>query len=706
MPRLAFELVVQAAIEVPLLTRASYHGRVPRVIRTMCPMNCHPTLCGMLVEVDDGRVLRVSGDVDNPDSRGFLCVRGQAAPEILDNPRRLLYPMLRATRSDGWRRATWDEALDTIATRMRAVGREAVATWSGHGIFANNYGTRIHSHLLRRFSNIHGCQWWSPAIICWALGGFGLGLTGLLEPNTKEDMGANAAMIVLWGANLASQPNTARHLAAARRRGARIVTIDVRETEAAAQSDETLLIRPGTDAALALALMHVIVTDSLVDRDFVGRHTVGFERLAAHVHAYTPEWAAAVTGIEATRIVDLARRYATTRPAMIVVGGSSMHKASNGWQAARAIACLPALTGQVGIPGGGLGPRHGASLRGQVLGNIVALERRPPGDYVPDQMSRITESLVTGHVRVLLLFGTDMLSSFADANRVAEGLARQELIVSYDLFENDTARRFADVLLPATSWLEELGCKATNTHVYLMPQVLGPPGETRSVPWVLRALAERLGLEDFFPWKDDAALVDAMLDVPATRHANVASLVAEGGMRAMNVSHVGHPDLTFPTPSGKLELFSERAVTLGLPGLPVFEAPGTEPSHPLTLRQGRTLTAFHSFYDHGRALPSLAKADPEPVLWISPDDAAARGITDGSRIAMRNARGEMRCRAHVTAKIPAGTVWMRDGWSELNTLTSGEAVIPDAAVDALGFSAGQAAFDASVEVAPGDDPPR
>jgi anaerobic selenocysteine-containing dehydrogenase len=314
-------------------------------------------------------------------------------------------------------------------------------------------------------------------------------------------------------------------------------------------------------------------------------------------------------------------------------------------------------------------------------------------------MPRITEALVRRRVRVLLLFGTDMLSSFADANRVATGLARQDLVVSYDLFEHDTARRFADVLLPSTSWLEELGCKATNTHLYLMPQVLEPPGETRSVPWVLRALADRLGLEDFFPWRDDAGLLDAMLDVPATRHATVDALAAEGGMRAMEVSHVGHPDLTFATPSGTLELFSERAVSLGLPGLPVFEAPAPS-AYPLTLRQGRTLTAFHGFYDHGRALPSLAKADPEPVLWMSPADAAARGVAEGAEVTMRNERGEMRCRAHVTAKIPPGTVWMRDGWAELNTLTSGDAVLPDAAVDALGFSAGQAAFDARVDVAP------
>src|SRR5256712_1824651 len=576
--------------------------------------------------------------------------------------------MLRATRGGRWRRATWDEALDLIVERLRAAGRDAVATWPGHGILANNYDTRIHSHLLRRFSNIYGCQWWSPDIICWALGGFGLGITGLLEPNTKEDMGANANLILLWGANLASQPNTGRHVAAAKRRGARIVTVDVRETEARARPDEPFVSRPGTDAARALAMLHVLVAEGLVDRDFVAQHTIGFERLAAHLGAHTPAWAAGITGIPAGRIVDLARRYASTRPAMIIVGGSSMHKASNGWHAARAIACLPALTGQVGIAGGGLGPRHGASLRGQVLGNIVALDRRPPGDDdVPSQMPRITEALVSGRVRVLLLFGTDMLSSFADANRVAEGLARQDLVVSYDLFENDTARRFADVLLPSTSWLEGLWGKATNTHAYLMPQVLDAAGETRSVPWVLRALAERLGLDDFFPWKDDASLIDAMIDVPATAHATVASLAAEGGMRAMDVSHVGHPDLTFPTPSGKLELFSERAVSLELPGLPVFEAPADSP-YPLTLRHGRTLTAFHSFYDHGRALPSLAKADPEPVLWISPADAAARGVADGMEIRMGNARGEMRCRAHVTSKIAKGTVWIDDGRSEPNKL--------------------------------------
>ena len=671
------------------------------VFRTMCPMNCHPTLCGMLVDVEDGRVTGVRGDPDNPDSQGFLCIRGQASREILGNPKRLLHPLIRVARGrEEWRQATWEEALDLIVARMEAAGPAAVGAWSGHGLFANNYGTRVASHLLRRFTNLYGAQWWSPTMICWGLGAYGLALTGIVETNTKEDMAAHADMIVLWGANLASQPNTGRHLAAARRRGAHVVTIDVRETEAAGQSDDILLVRPGSDAALALALLHVIVAEKLWDREFVERHTVGFEALAAHVTHHSPAWAAPITGVPAERIVALARRYATTRPAMILMGGSSMHKGAGTWTAGRAIGCLPALTGNVGIPGGGLGPRHGGPSHGQGLANIGADERRPTEGRIPNQMERITDALLDGDVRVMLLLGTDMLSSFADATRVAAGLARTDLVVAYDLFLNDTARRFADVVLPATAWLEELGCKATNTHLYLMPKVIEAPAATRPIVWVLRELAGRLGLGDFYPWDADSGPLDAILDHPATGHASVAALTAEGGMRPLRVSPVAHPDLKFPTPSGKIELFSERAIGLGLPPLPVHEAPAASP-FPLTLQQGRTLTHFHGFYDHGRALPTLARAEAEPVLWISPDDAGARGVKDGEAIRIHNGRGHMHARARVTEKIQAGVVWMHDGWAGLNDLTSGAPVVADAAVDAfhaLGFSGGQATFDARVDV--------
>jgi anaerobic selenocysteine-containing dehydrogenase len=355
------------------------------------------------------------------------------------------------------------------------------------------------------------------------------------------------------------------------------------------------------------------------------------------------------------------------------------------------------------VPGGGFGPRHGSAAHGQALNNdLLALERRPPGRYIPNQMPRITEALRDGDVRVLLLFGTDMLSSYADAGGLADGLGRTDLVVSYDLFMNDTARRFADVVLPGTAWLEELGCKSTNTHLYLMPKILEAAGETRPIAWVLSELAHRLDVADFYPWANDAGPIDAILDHPATGHASVAALRAEGGIRALNVSHVAHPDLRFPTPSGKIELYSERAKTLGLPPLPVHEEHEDlmAARHPLTLRQGRTLTQFHGFYDHGRALPTLAAADPEPSLWISPDDAVARGVNDGDVIRIYNQRGEMHARACVTGDVPPGTVWMRDGWLGLNTLTDGTAVIPDEAVDTFGFSGGQASFDAAVEVAP------
>ena len=313
-------------------------------------------------------------------------------------------------------------------------------------------------------------------------------------------------------------------------------------------------------------------------------------------------------------------------------------------------------------------------------------------------MPRITEALQDGSVRVLFLLGTDMLSSFADAEHVAEGLARTDLVVIHDLFMNDTARRFADVVLPGTAWLEETGCKSTNTHLYLMPKILDPAGETRSLTWILRELGRRLDLAEFFLWETDEGPIDALLDHPTTGRATVAALRAEDGIRALRISHVAHPDLAFPTPSRKVEFYSERAKSLGLPALPIYAPLPASDRYPLSFRQGRTLTQFHGFYDHGQALPTLARLDPEPELWVSLADAATRGLEDGAPIRIFNDRGEFRAHARVTDRIPTGTVWMRDGWTGLNRLTSGAPSIPDEAVDTFDFSAGQAAFDAMVEV--------
>ncbi|MFO1326780.1 MAG: molybdopterin-dependent oxidoreductase [Rubrivivax sp.] len=669
-------------------------------VRTMCPMNCHPTLCGMLAEVKDGALVGVKGDPDNPDSRGFLCLRGQASREIVGNPLRLRQPLLRDRRDAPLRPASWDEALDRVAAGIAASPAEATGIWPGHGALANNYGTRFGALLLARFAHLHGSQFWSPTMVCWGLGAFGLALTGLIETHTMQDLGEHAGLVLVWGANLASQPNTSRHLLAARARGAPLVTIDVRHSEAAAQSDEVLILRPGTDTALALALMHVICAEGLHDAGFVARHTTGFDALATHVRDFTPAWAAGVTGLDADRIVALARRYAGTRPAMILLGGSSMFKGDNGWQAARAIACLPALTGNVGIPGGGFGPRHGSAPHGRGLATVVPPRARLLQHPVPNQTAAIAAALQQGRIHTLLLPGSNMLSSFADAQALQQGLQRTRQIVVHDLFLHETARRHADVVLPATAWLEELGCKMTSTHLYLMEPALAPEGEARNLATLLRDLATRLGVDGFFPWRDDEALLDAVLDHPSTGRASVASLRARGGIGALDISPVAHATLDFDTPSRRIEFVSARAADLGLPALPVPDTPSDDP-YPLALAQGRTLAHFHAFYDGGQALPSLARRERQPRLWIAPADAAARGLADGDAVRVFNQRGEMAAQAHVTPRIPAGTVWLRDGWLGLNRLTDGRPVLPDHAVDAFAFSAGQARYGARVQVEAG-----
>ncbi len=217
----------------------------------------------------------------------------------------------------------------------------------------------------------------------------------------------------------------------------------------------------------------------------------------------------------------------------------------------------------------------------------------------------------------------------------------------------------------------------------------------------LRNWPQRLDLEDFHPWASEEAMIDAILDHPCTGHATVAALRAEGGIRALDISHVANPTLDFDTPSRKIELFSAQAERLGLPPLPAYDAPLAQPrAFPLALAQGRTMTHFHSFYNNGQVLPTLAKRESEPTLWISPADAAARNLADRAAIRIFNERGNLTARAHVTDKMPAGTVWMRDGWAGLNSLTTGTPVLPDAAVDLFAFAAGQAAFKAMVEVAP------
>ena len=675
-----------------------------RQVTTMCPMNCLPTQCGMTVEVEENRLISLKGDEHNPDSQGFLCIRGRATSEIFDNAKRLLRPLRRVGERgrEEFEPCSWDEAYAMIVEAIAATRPERVGIWRGHGIGTTGpTGTM----LATRFGMLAGFQQWSPSIVCWAMGGYGLGLTGTVKTHTKEDMAANSRTILLWGSTLASQPDLAPHLVAARKRGAYVVHIDMRRSEASRHADEVLLIRPGTDAALALALAQVIIAEGHYDAAFVERHTLGFSEFAEHVRACTPEWAAEITGIPAERIRALAHRYAAETPAVIVLGGSSMYKHQYGWESSRAISCLPALTGQLGTPGGGLGQRHGAVPEGigyaDVLADVSAI--LPAELTIPGHMASITEGLTGGRMDVLFLLGTNMLSCFAESNTLARGLERTGLIVSYDLFMNETSRRYADLVLPATAWLEDVGLKQTASHIYLMEQALTPAGECRSLIRVLRELAERLQVAEVFPWEHEEDYLNAFLAAQRTvdgEPLTVDHLRRCGGYwQKNNLAHVAYQDHFYSTPSQKVEFWSERALEAGLSPLPSYTAPAGA-AYPLRFCQGRTLTAFHSFFDEGRALPTLAAADRNgPELWIHPQDAEERRIASGTPIVIANQRGQFEASARVTDEVLPGVVWMRDGWSGINKVTSGTPIVPAEALDIVpGAPGGQAAYDAWVEV--------
>ncbi|GCE12894.1 molybdopterin-containing oxidoreductase family protein [Tengunoibacter tsumagoiensis] len=673
-----------------------------RQITTMCPMNCRPTQCGMTVEVEENRLLSIRGDQQNPDSRGFLCIRGQATHEIFSNPKRLRTPLRRiGSRGENrWEQCSWEDAYALLVNAIQQTQPERVGLWRGHGIGTTGV---TNSTLVSRFGALGGFQQWTTSIVCWAMGGYGLGLTGTLSINTKEDMAANSKTILLWGATLASQPDLGASLVKARKRGAHIIQIDTRRTEVSRLADEVLLIPPGTDAALALALAHVILAEGLHNQTFIDANTLGFPQFAAHLQQYTPEWASAITGIEPERICQLARSYATQTPAMIVLGGSSMFKHQYGWESSRAISCLPALTGQLGIAGGGLGQRHGALPESTGLANVLAdVTARMTQDLaIPSHMATITGAFNEGKIDVLLLLGTNMLSSFADSKQLAQGLDRVKLIVSYDLFMNETTRQCADLIFPATAWLEEIGLKQTDTHIYLMEPALQPEGECRSLTTILRDLAQQLSIDNFFPWQSEEDYVHSFLAAQQTETGAPLTLVElrqRGGYwQKKKLSHIAYQNHHFATPSTKIEFWSERARQAGLSPLPTYTHP-VGSSYPLRFCQGRTLTAFHAFFDEGQALPTLAAANPGPELWIHPTDAQQRHIQTGEKIIIFNDRGQFEAKAHITADVLEGVVWMRDGWFGINKLTSGTETVSLIANEIVpGVPGGQAAYDAWVD---------
>jgi anaerobic selenocysteine-containing dehydrogenase len=639
-----------------------------RVVRSVCPHDC-PDACGMLAYIEDERIVRVAGDPDHPVTRGAICGKAAKYVERLYSPDRVLYPMRRiGAKGEGrFARITWDEALDLIAGRLREIvdrhGAEAVLPYS----FAGTMGIANIASMDRRFFYRLGASQLARTI-CSAAGSAGYAYTMGLRGGTDPEATADARYIIAWGVNVAStNMHQMTYIQQARRKGATFVVIDVHRNRTASFADWFLHIHPGTDAALALGMMHVIIAERLYDADFVARRTVGFEQLAAHVRDYPPERVAAITGLGREDIVRLARDYARTQPAFIRIGNGLQHH-TNGGMAVRAIACLPALVGAWRYPAGGaIKSNHGyAQLNERARLRPDLLAGRTPRTINMNQLGwALTEA--EPPVYALIVYNSNPAIVAPDQQRVLAGLARDDLFtVVHEQLHTDTAK-YADVLLPATTHFEHTDLYTSYWHLYvqLARPAIAPLGEAKSNVEFFRLLAKRMGFDD--PCFDDDVddIIRQALDNPANpwlRGITLERLEQEPWLR-LNIPRDSAPlaEMPLPTPSGKIELYSERLAQEGLPPLPVYEPlpEGTDARghgderFPLLFITPPNHRFLNSTYAN---MPSNVRAEGRPTLEIHPRDAAQRGIADGDLVRVYNARGACQLYAQVTDAVRPGVV--------------------------------------------------
>jgi len=673
---------------------------------TVCPYNCWPVNCGLAVHAEGGRIQEIRGNPHHDLSRGMLCVKGAGCGEIPSSPARLTVPLVReGGRGRGqWRRVPWDEALARMAGRMRANleegRREANALYHSHGNIVQRVNWKI---LTPRFANLLGMTLWDGNFPCWYDVGLAQTLTGYHGVHDPADIGAHTAALINWAQDpCASQANLVPYLLRLRDRGGPVVTIDPRITQTAALSDLHIRPRLGSDAWLAGAVAHILLHEGAYDRDFVKDHCHGFEEYRRRIEGVSLAQAQRECEVPRHQIEALARIYAERKPLCTNLSRGALGKHRGGVQMVRAVLCLIALTGNVGVKGGG-------AVWGEAVEwneALAAGDRRPAAPYPVNNFAAIDGALEAGVIDTLLVVGGNPLSQWPDVGRLKKQLRRLGLIVVYDLFLNHTAHEVADIVLPATCWLEELGLRASCSRIYLMDRILEPPGECREASRWMKDLSGRLGVEDYFPWATKEAFLDECLQSPACGGATMAQLRESPGGCKAHVPEVPYGDMKFSSPSGKFEFYSQTAERLGLPPLPAhvdpLESRAATPElaarFPLQLISSRRNTHFHSFHASHRHLPLLQALEPGPLLHMHPRDARARGLQDGDRVVMFNARGESEVTLEITTEVPAGSVSLNDAWPELNRLTPAFAPCPPSVTEAVGVGGQPAYQNALVEV--------
>ena len=662
---------------------------VRRVVRAACPHDC-PDTCAMLVTVEgettmpDGsvrgaRAVEIRGDPDHPTTQGVLCNKVARYLERTYAPDRLLHPLRRVgPKGPGVRyeRITWDEALETICTRFKVLAADDPQTILPYS-YAGTMGMVQANSIDRRFFHTLGASLLDRTI-CSNAGKEGFALTLGANIGPEMERFDEARLILLWGTNpITSSVHLWSRVMEAKRRGAKVIAIDPYRSLSAEKSHQHLAIRPGTDAALALAMMHVLVREDWLDHDYILRHTLGFEQLREHVASWTPARAAAITGLSAIEIEGLARDYGQLSPGAIRVN-YGLQRHAGGAMACRTIACLPALTGAW---------RHAAG--GVLLGtggtypvDVAALERP---DLIWNKprtinMVKLGEALagdaaaLSGGppVKALYVYSANPAAVVPDSNRALHGLAREDLFtVVHDVFLTDTCD-YADIVLPATTQLEHFDIHKSYGHLYWLANqpAIAPVGESKSDSEVFRLLAERMGYTDACLFESDEAIAARAIDAAHPYNAGISlESLKEKGWRRLAVPERWLPfaEGNFRTPSGKCEFVSERARAQGLPALPDYiaprESPATAPElaarFPLMMISPPARNFLNSSFAN---IASLRASEKEPYLDLNAADAGPRSIVDGDMVRIFNDRGSFLARARVGDKSRAGVVTALSVW--------------------------------------------
>ncbi|MEO8562639.1 MAG: molybdopterin oxidoreductase family protein [bacterium] len=647
------------------------------VVRGACPHDC-PDTCAMLVTVEQGRAVSVAGDPDHPVTRGFLCAKVNRYVERTYHEDRLRTPLRRVgpKGSGRFEAISWDAALGEIADRLSEIvaspdGPQAILPYS----YAGTMGLVQGSSMDRRFFHALGASRLDRTI-CSMAGTVGMRMTVGANIGADGEGVPESDLVLLWGTNtLTANPHLWPFILEARKRGAPIICIDPIRTRTADQCDEWLPIRPGTDAALALGMMHVLFDRELEDRDYLERYTLGHEELRGRAAEWTPERTAAVTGLPAETIVSLAERYGRSRAAFIRVN-YGLQRHAGGGMAVRNIACLPAITGHWRRAGGGVQLSTSANF----AFNRAAVERPdlgPPARTI--NMIRLGEALTLPDagvggppVKALIVYNSNPAAVAPDRNEVVRGFGREDLFtVVLEHFLTDTAD-WADIVLPATTQLEHWDLQLAYGHHYLSlnrPSI-EPVGEALPNSEIFRRLAARMGMRGPMFLDDDLTLMRQALETqsPKLEGLTLDALLETGWIR-LNVPtpYLPYAEGGFSTPSGKCELVSQRMADMGLDPLPAYIPPyesiENDPAlverYPLTLISSPAHTFLNTTFAN---LTSLRRQAREPEVLLHPADAERRAIAAGMRVTVRNDRGAFAATARVEPSIREGVVWAPSIW--------------------------------------------